>query len=440
VNRLRDDEVDGEHEVSYAVDITVPAAEAISDIHSANIPLQQAAVQGIPQQAPMVRSESKKPAEVYAEKSVEPQALIRERHEPTKGILSRIVSSLFGAKSVERPKETKSLQTECPAESEQKQLPVTESRQSSDPRNRNRRRSSQGSQQPKSGERLIAADGEKDSVSAEKRGQQKRERSSESARGRSEGNRRAGRDSQSRSPDESLEVAAASPTQTAQDSSSEQDKPRKRPGDMKRAEPQRRRRNRGRKPETAVVATEQTLLADAVGEIAEPVLHQLPAASVATLPTVPSVHHEHNDITTNHYEAFSAEPGNNLEISTPVTLSSTDSDAGWEQVPASDDLACDTPTSRINKAIVEAKPQKEAVVPVKIPSMNGITLGGRACNDPRVDARPVGMVEITTSHGRLFSENVAPPAKPIDRIVPRASNDPRGPRPEAVMAHASGQS
>ncbi len=371
---------------------------------------------------------------------MEPQTRIREHHEPTKGILSRIVSSLFGAKSVEQPKETRSLQTERPAESEQRQRPVTESRQSPNPRNRNRRRSSQGSQQPKSGERLVAEDGEKDSVSSEKRGHQKRERPSESARGRSEGNRRAGRDSQSRSPDESLEVAGESPTETAQESSNEQGKPRKRPGDMKRAEPQRRRRNRGRKPETEVVATEQEILADAVSEPVEPVLHQLPTVNVAELPTVPTVHHEHNVMTTDHYGAVSAESGNNPEISTPVTLSSTDSDAGWEQVPAGDDLASDSPASGINKSIVQAKPQQEAVVSAKISSTTGMTLDGRACNDPRVDARPVAKVEIITSHGRLFSENVAPPAKPIDRIVPRASNDPRGPKPEAVMAHAAGHS
>jgi ribonuclease E len=440
VNRLRDDEVDGEHEVSYAVGITVPAAEAISDIHSAPIPVQQAAVQGIPQQAPMVRSEPKKPAEAYAEKSVEPQMQTREHHEPTQSILSRIVASLFGARSVERPKETNSLQTERPVEKQQTQLPVTESQQSPSTRNRNRRRGSQGSQQPKSRERSVVEDGEKDSVSSEKRGQQKRERSSESARDRSEGNRRADRDSQSRSREENLEVAEISPTQTAQDSSNEQGKPRKRPGDMKRTEPQRRRRNRGRRPEAEGVGTEHTILADAVIDVVEPVLHEVPTASPATSPTVPAVHHEYNDIAENLYETVSATPGNNSEISNPVALSSTDSDAGWEQVPAGDDLVSDAPTSGIPGAIVASKPLKEAVVSVKIPSTNGITLGGRACNDPRVDARPVGTVEIITSHGTLFSENVEPPAKPIDRIVPRASNDPRGPKPEAAMAHAAGQS
>src|SRR6056300_485584 len=43
VARLRSDEVDGDHEVSYAVDITVPDTETISDSHSADIPQQRAA-------------------------------------------------------------------------------------------------------------------------------------------------------------------------------------------------------------------------------------------------------------------------------------------------------------------------------------------------------------------------------------------------------------
>ncbi len=75
VNRLRDDEVDGEHEVSYAVDITVPAADSISDIHSAPIPVQQAAVQGIPQRRQWSDSESKSlQRRLRRANPVEPQA------------------------------------------------------------------------------------------------------------------------------------------------------------------------------------------------------------------------------------------------------------------------------------------------------------------------------------------------------------------------------
>ena len=53
---------------------------------------------------------------------------------------------------------------------------------------------------------------------------------------------------------------------------------------------------------------------------------------------------------------------------------------------------------------------------------------GRAVNDPRVEARPVGVVEIVTTHPVLFSDVVAPPVAPSEHSRQRASNDPRGPR------------
>ena len=53
VTRLRTDEMGAEHEVSYKVDIAVPDAGTISEIHSPAIPAQQqAAVQGVPRRAP----------------------------------------------------------------------------------------------------------------------------------------------------------------------------------------------------------------------------------------------------------------------------------------------------------------------------------------------------------------------------------------------------
>ena len=68
-----------------------------------------------------------------------------------------------------------------------------------------------------------------------------------------------------------------------------------------------------------------------------------------------------------------------------------------------------------------------------------LTADGRAVNDPRVEPRPVGVVEIVTSHPPLFSDHVAPAVVPSGRPAPRASNDPRGPRvPEAPMAEAAG--
>lgn len=57
----------------------------------------------------------------------------------------------------------------------------------------------------------------------------------------------------------------------------------------------------------------------------------------------------------------------------------------------------------------------------------GLTVGGRAVNDPRISPSPVTDVTITTAHPDLFSTNVAPAAVSSGRVAPRAANDPRGP-------------
>ena len=67
----------------------------------------------------------------------------------------------------------------------------------------------------------------------------------------------------------------------------------------------------------------------------------------------------------------------------------------------------------------------------------GLTSEGRALNDPRVEAKPVEVVEIVTAHPPLFGDLVAPPAATSGRMAPRAINDPRGTTP---LAEASGQS
>ena len=75
------------------------------------------------------------------------------------------------------------------------------------------------------------------------------------------------------------------------------------------------------------------------------------------------------------------------------------------------------------------------------PKGAGLTEAGRAYNDPRVEARPVGVVEIVTAHPALFSDVVAPPVQPSGKVALRASNDPRGQlMQEQQFAEASGQS
>ncbi len=455
VQRLRNDEVDGEHEVSYAVDITVPDTDAISDVHSPALPVQQAAVEGIPQrQAPAPRSEPDVPAAAAAT----PVQQVRSQPQaPAQGLISRIASALFGSKTAEQPEEPKRAQAEGVTEPKR---PSTSAGtpSSGNSKSRNRRRSSQGRQQTRSKESADAVENEARTDNTEKRTQPRRDRSNEGSKERSEGNRRTSRGNQRRPQDESVAASPESAESSELETSSGQDKPRKRPSDMKRSEPQRRRRSRGRKPQSATAADSAELNVEGADTAAQAQDQDMPAkkqSPTAVLPEEPN----------GNIAVAETKPENSAGAAPSAALEALDSengDDGWEPVPEVGEpapvaaapavapapapapvpapvpapaavaaAAVDTPT----KAPVTAATEAE-----KVACTDGITENGRACNDPRVNARPVGVVECSTSHRTLFSEIVHPPAQSNSRTVPRASNDPRGPRPEAITAQAGSQS
>jgi ribonuclease E len=285
----------------------------------------------------------------------------------------------------------------------------------------------------------AAVDNETGARTDQKRGQQGRDRTGESARGKSNGgNRRTNRDNQRRPREEGMEAVDSSQTTELQDVISEQGKPRKRPSDMKRSEPPRRRRNRGRSAEAQSATGVDSELSNLASDTAPPPGDEIVERDAPPLP-VADVPRESLSVVTSLVEAAPTEQ-EPTHISSPVILNNANLDEGWEQVPAVDETITATAVSVEPNKGQAPSPAAEKSVDVKPVSMDGITATGRACNDPRVEARPVGVVEITTSHKILFSEAVAPPASPSNRSVPRASNDPRGPRPDAVIAHAAGQS
>ncbi|CAA0119612.1 Ribonuclease E [Halioglobus japonicus] len=458
VQRLRTDEVDGVHEVSYAVDITVPDAEAISDVHTPVAPLQQAAVEGVKQtQAPVVNSDKDKIASAAPKAQQQPAAVAKQA--PKLGIFSRMVSALVGTKPAEPAVESKPAQAESTPEEKPRRSSQGQSSGSNNSgnRNRNRRRSSGGRQQNRTRDTAANAEGGNSADNGEKRTQARNERSSESTGARPEG-RRNNRGNQRRPQGETQTAAAENEETQAQDSASQQDKPRKRPSDMKRSEPQRRRRNRTRKPQTDANAETETKVADA--SAAETPVQEQPAVTpTAPAPTAAIAQEaETHQPETPHSEQLEA-------------LSTGGDDAGWEQVPEQNQPAAaeaaPAAAEPVAEPVAEAAPEtapepapvakpaakqaakpvaepvaemEKAVEPEKVVSTAGITATGRAVNDPRVEARPVGAVECSTSHKALFSEVVQPPAKASDRVVPRASNDPRGPRTEQVPAQAAAQS
>ncbi|RLA48493.1 MAG: ribonuclease E [Gammaproteobacteria bacterium] len=421
VQRLRDDEVDGDHETSYKVEIAAPDVNDISDSHSAAIPQQQAAVQSITPPAPAA-----------AEKPTSKDTADKPVSKPEAGLLARLWSSLLGAQPEQEPEEQKP----APKAAKSSQQRQDQGRKPQSNRNRNRRRGGQGRSQ----EDRNTDERRKDTHGQDNSGQQKSERSEDSGRGRPR--RRSGGDrNEQRRRQETVEETS---TDSQAGTTDNGDKPRKRPSDMKRAQPQRRRRNRGRKPDAAsTVAADATATDNAVEAQEVPVettmvetaeaaavavpAAQVPAEIISEEPPAVAVNEEAPAAPDPDIVAEVVDVAEVAEIVAAAEEAPVPVEAAEEKAPAPVEATLAAPAAAIQEKVV-----------ADAGLTDGITADGRACNDPRVDAQPVGVLEITTTHPVLFGDTVAPPIAPSGRTAPRAGNDPRGPLQEAAMAEATG--
>ena len=74
------------------------------------------------------------------------------------------------------------------------------------------------------------------------------------------------------------------------------------------------------------------------------------------------------------------------------------------------------------------------VIGALVRDTSGVTDSGRAINDPRISPKPITETETVTEQTQLFARPEVPPVSVIQQDIPRASNDPRGPK--AALAAA----
>ena len=430
VQRLRDDEIEGDHEVSYTIDIAVPDTEAISDTHSADIPVQRAAVQRIaPTAAPA-------PAPAPAATPATAPAPARQAAPAGKaqrGFLARLLPALFGEPEPE-PKVVEEKTEKQPGPSDKPAARGEQKPQGG----RNRRRGGKGNNQGERPTRNRDAE-DRETRSQDGAGQpRQRQRSADGERsnGGGQGRRRGG---QRRRPEEALDEAANENLDAAaerDDETTGQDKPRKRPSDMKRGEP--RRRNRNRKPRTenadtagdeaTAVSAAQPAADSSEAQPAEPVAAPAPDAAAELRGDQPEAD-----------KASAVEP-----TPTAAVAAETETAAMVDAPQAPVAAVAEQPEPEAGATAAQPAPEpapRAAPASEQPASTAGIDAMGRAYNDPRVEPRPVGVVEIVTSHPVLFSDQVAPPVTPSGRASTRAVNDPRGPlQQDEPLAEASGQS
>ena len=416
VSRLRTEEIDGEHEVSYKVDIPAPESDSVSKIHATPQAAPEAAVQGVTRQAP----QQSRPATAAPPVDQSRQASGAVANS-SKGLLTRLWGSMFGGGSaVAQPAPEKSAsadQQKKPQEKRQERNSRSSNQRSSNGRNRNRRRGSQGGQQTRSQEHKggeQSARSDKDDRG--KRPQQKRERPN-------------GRQENERSSETSTEATNADQQAGQQEN---QNKPRKRPSEMKRGEPQRRRRNRGRRQDTQDPAiTEDPAQNSSVAS---------PAAQVSEQTAV----QETPDVVNHSATTLASKPLQEAANESPaaeLTPASSEPATAESITAAAQDPETVTADAETSTPVIPAEPTQPETKPVVTShSTEGLTTDGRACNDPRVESKPVLEMNIETSRTPLFGASVAPPAQGSSTNVARAENDPRGPKDDTEMAQAASNS
>jgi ribonuclease E len=275
VQRLRDDEVDGDHEVSYKVEIAVPEPDMISDAHVSGPSQPEAIVTGVspsrpapaPVQEPARTSAAAPSAE--AEQSEASSTLTDSAAKP--GLAQRLWVSFFGPPRAPEPSASES--TGVPAVDEPRDdgaktgpdrratTRAADSESDEDKPRRRRRRGGRGrgSSASGSGERSTSdvrneetAETTEDDDAADAR-----DRSGDGSEGDSGGRRRRRRprggrrngegsrdDSTTDSGQETSEADAevAREEQPDESSDTDGDKPRRRPSDQRGRTPRRRRR------------------------------------------------------------------------------------------------------------------------------------------------------------------------------------------------------
>ncbi|MFT4825413.1 MAG: ribonuclease E [Cryomorphaceae bacterium] len=491
VHRLRDDEVDGDHQASYKVDITVPDAEAVSDTHSAAIPIQQAVVQAVTPKAA--------PAPASAPETPKPAAQVAAAAAPAAGLMKRLWGAMFAA-----PEEEVAV---APATTQAKQAVTQENpRQGQRPQNnRNRNRNSRGGNASRGESNRNQAPDRSNEEPRSESGANSEENAGGSNRG-SQNKRRRNERTDKAPQNTAPEAANEALEQQPEDDLGNQrdDKPRKRPSDQKRSDQPRRRRSRGKRPDTAdqqvvepgneAIATQPTPEPEAVRETAQ--AESSSSAEVAAVATataaivaskavtaatqsqsgdqpsiedspISSVQPETEAIETPP-EALVEEPIQAREepestpepeaIAEPVVATAAEAmveaavaepvaEAAEPVAEAAEPVAeAAEPVAEAAEPLAEAaEPVAEAAEPVAEiveqspePVPTALTGDGRATNDPRANPKPIKTLEIATEQISLFTGEVAAAVVPSGKAAVRASNDPRDSRSKAVTSEATG--
>ena len=453
VSRLRDDEVEETTTLSYEVAVEAPDPIAVRDEVSAVPAAPQPLVRGVTPQGPAPVAADLEETTKVAEPATTAQQPVAEASQKA-GILSRMWGALFAPAPTEESNVQETGETAETASSENPEAKDNANRQRRSRGGKNRTRSrrpdsetptddADSEQTAVAVEPSESADSDSDADERPKRNRRRRGRRGGQKRLPSEGSEVTDHEDESAIDDEDHADSIDQPAQAA-NTEDTTESARHRPSD-KRSEG-RRRRQRGPKPATpqenttadVAAVTNEVVETDAPAETAADTVAEAPSQALGSVTDqIDLLGEAANGASATEESSEGAqteEAQSTAEIAEPVSLDPTPQPV--EAPPEAQPTTDATPEVKVQEVVAPA-----AAAPVmREADRSGITAAGRAVNDPRVEPKPIGDVSVETLRQALFLEQEAPPVSIVNRDIPRASNDPRGPKAGLSFAAPKGPS
>jgi ribonuclease E len=209
--------------------------------------------------------------------------------------------------------------------------------------------------------------------------------------------------------------------------------PRRRPADKRQDNRRRRQRQAVTTEEAETPAVTDIESADAPAANDAPVTDVNVASSEALSAAFSSEGQE--DIAESQDEASAPQAADTPSEPAAYSASAESSETGDAQ-QTENASAVETPVSARAPEVVVTTASANTIdaveTAVEEADTSGLTADGRAVNDPRILPKPVTDTAVQTELTQLFDAPEAPPVSVVSQNIPRASNDPRGPKAAAA--------
>ena len=441
VRRLRDDEVEQSRRLSFDIEKPTPEAPSVEAASDNPVSAPEALVRGITPDAPVPDTAPKtdEPAP-RQQRTKQDAAKSNDRKASQPGLLARLWALLFGpSEAPKKPsgndrgrrrggEQNRNRSRRRPGDRRRSENQNSDEAGQRNRRDRNDRRGVRNRKQDDDQEHNTATgtsgpNGQSShSTNSDSEDQPKRPKR---RRGRRGGQRR--NDPATNDAVENTDEAVATDVQEETVVADTDSTPRRRPADKRQDN---RRRRQRQTVTTEAVETPAVIEADSADA---PAANDAPVADV-NVASSEALSAAFN----NESQTESGERQDETIASQPVeTPSESMTDSASSESPVIPAAQQTEQTSAVEASVTSIEPEVvvtastnavDAVEAAVEADTSGLTADGRAVNDPRILPKPVTDTVVQTELTELFAAPEAPPVSVVAQNIPRASNDPRGPK------------